>query len=259
MVAMARRLLLVRLEAAKMRRLHTIPVVVVAVVAVVALSCMNLFRPEAPVVGADPDAWPWASLLLNAAMMNALVHPVLVAVIASRQTDIENTGAGWTLNSTTGVGPGALCRAKTALLVAVLALAVAAETAATIVLARARGYTVPLEWGQWIQYAVLLWLVDGVFVGAHVWLAAKWDNQLICVGVGLLGAFTAMYMFLAPGAIARMVPWGYYAVITNTRLVGRQAGGVRYGSVDLPWVVGFLLLALAALAWATHRMDRVER
>lgn len=192
-------------------------------------------------------------------MMNALVHPVLVAVIASRQTDIENTGAGWTLNSTTGVGPGALCRAKTALLVAVLALAVAAETAATIGLARARGYTVPLEWGQWIQYAVLLWLVDGVFVGAHVWLAAKWDNQLICVGVGLLGAFTAMYMFLAPSAIARMVPWGYYAVITNTRLVGRQAGGVRYGSVDLPWVVGFLLLALAALAWATHRMDRVER
>ena len=251
--------LLVRLEAAKMRRLHSIPVIIVAAAAAVALSCMNLFRSEAPVVGADPAARPWESLLLGAAMMNALVHPVLVAVIASRQTDIENTGAGWTLNATTGVRPGALCRAKTVLLAAVLALAIAAQTGAVITIAHARGYSAPLEWGQWAQYALLLWLVDCAFAGAHVCMAARWENQLICVGTGLLGAFTAMYMLMAPGAVARLVPWGYYAMITNAQLVSREAGGVRYAGVDLPWIVAFLLLALSALAWATRRMDRVER
>ena len=258
MVAMARRLLLVRLEAAKMRRLHTIPVVVVAVVAVVALSCMNLFRPEAPVVGADPDAWPWASLLLNAAMMNALVHPVLVAVIASRQTDIEHSGAGWTLFATAGRTPGALCRAKVVALSLVIAPAITCQSLALVGSARLAGVAVPLSPGPWALYTAGLIAVDLALCAFHVWLAAVKENQLIGVGVGLLGSFVAVYMLLAPAWVARLAPWGYYAVISCAR-VDTNTQYAQYTMPPLGWVVAFLILAAVLFIAATRRLDRIER
>ena len=71
---------------------------------------------------------PWAALLLTYTMMAAMTSPILMSVLASRQTDIEHSGAGWTLAATAGVTPGSLCRAKLATLSLVLLPAVALQT-----------------------------------------------------------------------------------------------------------------------------------
>ena len=39
----------------------------------------------------------WEQLLLGYTLMAAITGPVLASVLASRQTDIEHSGAGWTL------------------------------------------------------------------------------------------------------------------------------------------------------------------
>ena len=106
----------VRVEILKMRRLRVLLVTALLVIASVALSSTNLFSQSTIKSFADPAAKPWAMLLLNTAFFNAMTGAVFAAVLASRQTDIEHSGAGWNLAATSGLTPGALCRVKLAAL-----------------------------------------------------------------------------------------------------------------------------------------------
>ncbi|MEV4569434.1 ABC transporter permease [Nonomuraea sp. NPDC049419] len=247
---------MIRLELRKMRRLRTTPILIVLVVAVVALSSASQFSGTARASFDDPAAMPWASLLLSYTFMAAMTSPLLTAVLASRLTDIEHAGVGWTLAATAGRSPGALCRAKLAALALVLLPAVAAQSLLVIGVGLVAGIRVPLDAGPWLGYTALLFLMDVAFVALHVWLAAVVENQLVSVGVGLLGAFLAVFCLLAPGLFARLVPWGYYAVISYAT---QRGGDVVYASPPYAWIAAFLLLAALVFALATRGLDRVER
>ncbi|WP_448232335.1 ABC transporter permease [Microbacterium lacticum] len=246
----------VRLEFQKMHRLHTAPIVIVMTVAVAALSCASLFSGSTRETFDDPAATPWAALLLTYTMMAAMTSPILTAVLASRQTDIEHSGSGWTLAATAGLTPGVLCRAKLAILSIILLPTVVLQSLLVIAAGKLAGIRVPLELGPWAGYTLLLFLVDIAFCALHIWLAATVENQLVSVGVGVLGAFLAVFMLLVPGMIGRFVPWGYYAVISHA---SQHDGGVAYVSPPYPWVAGFLLLVGVVFTLATQHLDRLER
>lgn len=249
-----------RIEVAKMRRLRTLSVTAALMVTTVAMSSMNLFSESAREGFQDPSAVPWASLLLSAAMINAMVGPILVSVLASRQTDIEHSGAGWNLAATSGITPGALCRAKVAALALIIVPAIIVQSAALVLLGRAAGITVAFDTGPWAVYILLLIALNIAMCAFHVWLAAMVDNQLVGVGLGLLGGFLAVFMLLAPRWLAGLVPWGYYAMITNASIVNSAEGyAIRYVDPPLAWIGGFLVLAALAFTLATRRLDRIER
>lgn len=250
----------VRIETSKMRRLRTLSVTAALVATTVAMSSMNLFSDSAREGFQDPGALPWASLLLSTAMTNAMVGPVLVAVLASRQTDIEHSGAGWNLAATSGITPGALCRAKVAALALIIVPAMIVQSAALALLGRAAGITVALDAGPWTAYTLMLIALNIAMCAFHVWLAAVVDNQLVGVGLGLLGGFLAVFMLLAPRWLAGLVPWGYYAMITNASITNSAEGfTIRYVDPPLAWIGGFLALAALAFTLATRRLDRIER
>lgn len=246
----------VALEFRKMRRLRTTPIVIILVLAVAALSSASLFSGNTRDTFDDPGAAPWAALLLTYTMMAAMTSPILTAVLASRQTDIEHSGSGWTLAATAGLSPGVLCRAKLAALSVILFPAVIVQSLIVIAAGTLVGIRVPLDLGPWIGYTFLLFLIDVAFCALHIWLAATVENQLVSVGVGVLGAFLAVFMLLVPGIVARFLPWGYYAVISNASQV---SGGVAYTSPPYLWVAGFLLLVGVVFAMATRHLDRIER
>ena len=189
------------LEFRKMRRLRTAPVVIILIVAVAALSSASLFSGGTRDTFDDPTASPWAALLLTYTMMAAMTSPILTAVLASRQTDIEHSGTGWTLAATAGYTPGTLCRAKLAALSVVLLPAVIAQTLLVIGAGVLAGIRVPLDPGPWLGYTVLLFMINVAFCALHIWLAAAVENQLISVGVGMLGAFLAVQGEISAGAI----------------------------------------------------------
>ena len=255
------RLTAVRLELAKMRRLRTVPVAAALVAATVALSGTSLFSDSVRAGFSAPDSHVWEELLLSCTLMSAITGPILAAVLASRQTDIEHSGAGWTLFATAGRTPGALCRAKVVALSLVIAPAITCQSLALVGSALLAGVTVPLSPGPWALYTAELIAVDLVMCAFHVWLAAIKENQLIGVGVGLLGSFVAVYMLLLPSWAAHLVPWGYYAVISCARVgtVEANAHDALYTTPPLGWVVAFLILAAALFTAATRRLDRIER
>ncbi|OOC55528.1 MULTISPECIES: ABC transporter permease [Nocardiopsis] len=245
----------VNLELRKTRRLRVVLVCAVMVAAVVALTCANLMSDSARAGFDDPGAQPWESLLMSYVMVTAMTSPLLVAVLASRQVDIEHQGQGWMLSQVAGLRPGRLCRAKATVLGALLAVAVPVQTALVVMAGLAAGITVPLSPGVWVQYAVGLLLVDLALLCLHVWLAARVENQLVGMGVGLLGAFCGVFSLLMPPALARVLPWGYYAVVSPLRMGddGFAALTPGYG-----WLAVFLAVVAVLFAVAGHRFDRTE-
>ncbi|WP_236592843.1 ABC transporter permease [Actinomyces sp. HMT 175] len=198
----------VGVEILKMRRLRVLLVTALLVIASVALSSINLFSQSTINSFDDPAAKPWAALLLAMALFNALTQPVFVAVLASRQTDIEHSGAGWNLAATSGLTPGALCRVKLAALTLLIVPAAVVQSAALIFVARTVGLSLPLDVGPWVNYTLLLAVVNTTMCAYHLWLAATVENQLVVMSAGLLGGFVGVYMMLAPPALARLLPWG---------------------------------------------------
>lgn len=243
------------LEFRKMRRLRTLPLLVGLVLAVATLSSASLFSSTRDTFD-DPAAHPWAGLLLSYTMMAAMTSPILTAVLASRQTDIEHSGIGWTLAATAGHTPGVLCRSKLAALAVLLLPAVLAQTLLVIGIGTSAGIRVPLDVTPWAVYTALLYLMDVAFCALHIWLAARVENQLITVGVGMLGAFLAVFSLLIPPEISKAIPWGYYAVISHAV---QQNGDVTYITAPYGWVAGFMILATILFALAMRRLDRIER
>ncbi len=243
------------LELRKMRRLRVGIVCAVMVAAVVALTCANLVSDTARSGFDDPADQPWESLLMGYVMVSAMASPILVAVLASRQVDMEHQGQGWTLSRVAGFGPGLLCRAKVAALGLVLALAVPAQTALIVMAGLAAGITVPPSPGMWAGYAVRLLLVDLALLCLHVWLAARVDNQLVGLATGMLGAFCGVFSLLMPPALARVLPWGYYAVISP---LGMGEEGFLTVTPGYGWLASFLVAAAVLFGVAGRRLDRRE-
>lgn len=239
-----------------MKRLRALPILAILVLAVAGLSSFSLFAASAKHAFNDPAAMPWAALMMTYSLMAAMTSPLLTSVLASRQTDIERACVGWTLASAAGYTPGILCRAKLIALSIILAPAVIIQSLLVIGIGYFAGIRVPLDPGPWLQYTGLLFLVDVAFLALHIWLAAIVENQLVCVGVGVLGAFLAVFSLLVGAAIARLIPWGYYALITP---VGQQGSNVTYLTPPYGWIIGFLILCAALFAVVTRRLDRMER
>ena len=244
----------VGVELLKMRRLRVLLITVLLVIASVAMSSIDLFSQSKIHSLADPAAKPWASLLLAMVLFNALTQPIFVAVLASRQTDIEHSGAGWNLASASGLTPGALCRVKLAALTLLIVPAAVIQSVALIAVARMVGLSLPLDVGPWVTYTLLLALVNTAMCAAVV------ENQLVVMSAGLLGGFIGVYMLLSPPMLARLLPWGYYAVITPAKVSMVDGHGVHeYVQFPMGWIVGFLVLTAAIFTAATRRLDRIER
>ena len=250
----------VRVEILKMHRLRVLLVTALLVIASVALSSINLFSQSTIKSFDNPAAKPWAMLLLGTAFFNAMTGAVFAAVLASRQTDIEHSGAGWNLASTSGLTPGALCRVKLAALTLLIVPAAVIQSVALIAVARMVGLSLPLDVGPWVTYTLLLALVNTAMCAYHLWLAAVVENQLVVMSAGLLGGFIGVYMLLSPPMLARLLPWGYYAVITPAKVSMVDGHGVHeYVQVPMGWIVGFLVLTAVIFTAATRRLDRIER
>ena len=204
---------------------------------------------------------PWTALLRSMSMFNALTQPIFVAIRASRQTDIEHSGAGWNLAATSGLTPGALCRVKLAALTLLIVPAAVIQSVALIAVARMVGLSLPLDVGPWVTYTLLLALVNTAMCAYHLWLAAVVENQMIVMSTGLLSGFIGIFTLLVPPEIVRWTPWGYYALITpaaRSASTGSQTA-VPYLDVPAGWIAGLLILTALIFTVVTHRLNRIER
>lgn len=245
---------MVLVEFAKMRRLRLWLVAGVVSLGTVLFSSMQLFSDAYVERIDDPATAHWQSALLFYALIKAMTAPILVAVIASRQVEVEHAGNGWTMGATLGRSRCTMCLAKVVALTPVVAATTAFELGALVVGGRLAGATAALPITTWAWYAVASFAITLTLLAAHVWLSARIEQQLVPLGVGVLGAFAGVFAMLMPDWLSRLLPWGYYAVASPYAMT--EDGGTAALPIAWPAVLIFITVAALLLVAAFRSLDR---
>src|SRR5690625_546662 len=240
-------------EFAKMRRRRAGVVAVALMVAVLALTFFSIasgpgLRPGSPTA--------WNAVLAGLSFSMPMAAPLLLAVLASRQTDIEHDGGGWLLHATSGIPPGAVCRAKVIASGLVVAVATLGVSALAAVVGRTLvGIDAPFPAAHWAGVTVCSLIVNLVVLALHVMLSALVGNQLVGLGIGVLGTLVALFSAGFPAALAHLTPWGYYSLIRAADYRGKEIVALP---LAYPSSAALAVAALVVLAVVTARCDRKE-
>ncbi|WP_202803305.1 ABC transporter permease [Tsukamurella sp. 1534] len=237
-------------EFAKMRRLRSGPIALALFVLTLAIVFYSASGPGF-VPGAE-HAW---NLLLTGIGQGALTaSPLLIAVLASRQVDIEHLSKGWLSSATSGAAAGRVSRAKFVALGVIVTTAVAlAAVIALVAGVFVLGNEIPL--GRWCGITLSVLVINLVVLAVHVVLAARIENQLAGIGVGLLGLVFALVASGMPDWVNHLVPWGYYTLAMPAEYRGTTLVSVPPAHVSVA-VLG--VVVIAAFALVTGRLDRQE-
>lgn len=242
----------IRNEFAKMRHLHVglLAGVLTGVVAALTLGT-GVSSPD--FVRGTQDSW--TTLLGGIGSSLALAAPLLLAVLASRQVDIEHRGSGWLLSAASGVTRGRLCRAKFLTLGLIVATSTLAVVVLVLLVGLLVGITAPVPVGRWVGFTVAIVTVNLVVLALQVLLSAHVENQLVSIGVGLLGTILALFGASVPAWMAHLTPWGYYSLSNPGEYHGDELVAITpsYGSVAALAVVAAVVFGLI-----TGRLDRQE-
>lgn len=239
-------------ERAKMRHLRVGLLVALLLLAVVGITlAAGLTSPD---FDRSSDL-SWNTLLNTFGGAAALATPLLVAIMASRQVDIEHRSGGWLMSATSGVTPGGLCRAKLLLLGGLVALATIGAGAVVAGVGMLAGITAPFPVARWAGLTGALLVVGLVLTAVHVLLAARVENQLVGLGVGLVGTVVALVAPALGTVVAHLTPWGYYTMASaagyvDSVLVARTPAYASITALGVVTAAVFLVL--------TRRFDRQE-
>lgn len=239
-------------EFAKMRHLHVGLLIVVLALAVSALTILtSVVSPDF----ADPATRRWEQLLAGLGLAVPLTAPLLLAICASRVVDAEHQGNGWLLAQTSGVTPGTLCRAKMLGLGIGVALATTAAVFVPLVVGYVLGIDQRLQWSAWLGQLACFVVVNLVVLAGHLMLAARVENQLVGLGIGVVGTIIAVFAPSLPPLVRHLTPWGYYSLAAAADHVDGALVAIEpaYGSIALLGLVGTV-----ALVVITARFDRQE-
>ena len=171
---------------------------------------------------AEALAQGWMLLLYNLAMVDAIMLPIGVAVIASRSCELEHRGHTLKLLET-AVTPGRLYAAKLAWGALVLAGLLLVRGALFLALGLAMGFPGGTPWGRFVVFTALSWAVSMTLYALQQGLSLRFANQAVALVCGIFGSFVGLMALLFPVWVQRCVPWGYYGLLSLVRMEWDEA------------------------------------
>lgn len=208
-----------RNEYSKMRHLR---IGVAASLLLLGVCVLTVFWPMGSGLGEhldDSDGYAWKLLLTSLHSAVMFTAPVLLAVMASRQTEIEHSGNGWLASATAGAGPGRLCRAKFLALGILVTPMPVVWSAMVLAFGKAIGITAPFPAARTLGLMVSLMVINLAILAFHLVLSTMTENQLLPLGVGLGGTLLAILGQVLPGWLLYLSPWTYYSLVTPADFV----------------------------------------
>ena len=229
---------LLKLEFYKCRR-RKIPLVCAAVLGV------ELFWFGAFLTRQDAEdlAWGWMLLLYNLALIDAIILPLSVAVLASRSCELEHKGGTWKLLETMA-NPGKLYAAKLAWGALVLAALLVVRTGIFAAMGMALHFPGTVPWVRFGVFTLISWAVSMMLYALQQGLSLRFANQAIPLICGIFGSFAGLLSLLFPVGIQRVIPWGYYGLMSLAGMHWDEATRFTafYWRVPEPLDVGLLLV-----------------
>lgn len=200
----------------------------------------------------------WMYFLYQFPLLNCIMMPVAIAMIASRLADAEHKGQTFRLLHTLQ-RPGRLFDGKLLCGCGYVLLASLLQAAAVIGLGVMYGFG-PIPWNR-----LGLFLLGNASVGITLYLLQQiismlFQNQLAALIVGLAGAFIGLTALFFSASMQRLVLWSYYGVLSTVGMDWNPETKVsvfswlsyHWGNY-IPLVAAFVLLYLIGKTLYTRK------
>ncbi len=200
----------------------------------------------------------YSSLLYALPVLNAILMPIVMALIASRLWDVEVKGSTtkllYTLQSRRSLFAGkALLGAGEVLLLTAL------EMAAALLLGRVQGYAETFPAVPFVYTGVCTLAVDSMLFFLELLLMLKFDNPLPALCIGIVGALVGLFSAFMPVIVSYFVPFGYFIPLGCYEVAhwDQASRTVTYGLRPYNWgLLAFTVMLAAALFTAAWQMMR---
>jgi hypothetical protein len=186
----------------------------------------------------------WLYCLYQFPILNAIMMPVIAAVVASRISDMEHKGQTLKLIKTI-MPAGRLFDAKflcgSVYMVSAALLQLLIVVAAGIV--KGFGGDVPVvRLGCYFIFTVAVSLTILLFQQI---LSLMFANQMISLSVGLIGSFAGLFIMFFPQGLERFILWGYYGVLMSVGMDWNSTSRIAnyyWTPIDWPGIISLLIM-----------------
>ena len=166
---------------------------------------------------ADGLAFGYSALFYAVPLMNAIIMPVGMTVLASRIWDVETKGNGcrllFTLQSRRSLYIGKLLLGLLEIL-----LACAVEFSGLLALASGKGFTEALDWTRFLWTFSCTFLVNGMLYALTLLGSIRFDNPAAVTAAGMIGSLSGIFSAFLPETVSFLIPWGYYVPLSSVRM-----------------------------------------
>ena len=106
------------------------------------------------------------------------------------------------------------------------------------------GFPGGVAWGRFAWFTLITWGVSMVLFFLQQGLSLRFANQAIPLICGIFGSFAGLLSLLFPVGIQRVIPWGYYGLMSLAGMHWDEATRFTafYWRVPEPLDVGLLLV-----------------
>lgn len=195
----------------------------------------------------------WQYCLYQFPMLNAIMMPVIAAVVASRLCDVEHKGQTLKLLETV-MTPGKLFDAKFLCGAAYMITIVVLQVFIIIAMGYGKGFDGALPVDKLLYYLVYTTGVNLTVLLLQQILSLLFINQMIPFSVGLIGALAGLYTMFFPQNLGRILLWAYYSVLSPVGMNWyREAGIVNYYNLPVDWIGVITLTAMFCVLYLVGR------
>lgn len=159
----------------------------------------------------------WMGLLYQMPLLNCIVLPIMTGVLASRISDIEHKGNTFSMLRLL-IQNRSIYFAKIYLGVFFVGITTLGEVMMMLMLGFLRGFITSPPWGFLIYFFGYTLLVSIALYLFQLLLSLILKNQLIPIGISIMGSFIGLFSLYMPGRIQEFFVWGYYGVLSNVRM-----------------------------------------
>ena len=186
-------------------------------------------------------------MFLQIPLMDTILMPTMIAMLASRLCDAEVKGNTLKLLCTME-RKGRLFDMKLLMGAGYLAVFVAAEIGLIFFQSALHGFARPMEGIQLLYFILQVYTVSFGILLLQVVLSFFYENQIFPLAAGIFGSFAGLFSWFFPdGILKKCVLWGYYSelcfIINNW---DRQTREVSYDNAPFDLAAFCLLLVLLA-------------
>lgn len=189
----------------------------------------------------------WMNLLYSIPILLSMIHPILMAVLASRLSELEYQGNTfkWLYPR---INPKDLIYAKAgygALHILVLCIL---ESTVSMFIGTVLHFEGALPLNIFALFTLSNFCISFMIYVLQLGLSIRRANQIAALSIGSAGTFIGIFILFLPPVLSYLLPWGYYGVMMPVAMSYDSAAKLMsFTWLPYRWTGLLLILAWTAL------------